>query len=381
MKKTCLAGLLSTLMLCNVAHAQNSVTLYGLIDEGFDFTTNSAGHRGYQMVSGDTVGSRFGLKGSEDLGDGLKAIFQLENGFNTNTGTLGQGGMMFGRQAFVGLSSAQYGTLTMGRQYDPTVDMWSGFTAAGNWEGDLGSHPYDNDNADWDYRIQNSVKYVSPTVAGFTGEAMYGFSNEAGGFADNRMYSAAVQYQMGPVAAAVAYLKSNNGGLNSSGALPSATTVFTAASQQDIDAGVSYKFGDKAAVSLAYSHVDVYNPTGNVYFATQPVAGTQDSWKFDNIEINGQYFFAHDFWLGAAYTFTRAHISTVTGSSDPDWNQLSLMLDYDLSARTSVYVQGAYQHADGKTGQDFDYANIVGSPGQSSTGNQMVYRVAMTHRF
>jgi predicted porin len=259
--------------------------------------------------------------------------------------------------------------------------MWSGFTAAGNWEGDLGAHPYDNDNADWDYRIQNSVKYVSPTMAGFTGEAMYGFSNEAGGFADNRMYSAALQYQMGSLSAALAYMKTNNGGANTGGASPSATVVFMGASQQNIDAGVSYKFADKAIVSLAYSHIDVYNPTFNAYFTTQPVAGTQDSWKFDNFEINGQYYFAHDFWLGAAYTFTRAHVSTVTGSSDPNWNQLSLMLDYDLSARTSVYVQGAYQHADGKTGQDFDYANILGSPSESSSGNQMVYRIAMMHRF
>jgi predicted porin len=381
MKKTCLAGLLSAVALCNVAHAQNSVTLYGIIDEGLDFTTNAGGNRSYQMVSGDTAGSRFGLKGSEDLGGGMKTIFQLENGFNTNTGTMGQGGLLFGRQAYVGLSSAQYGTFTMGRQYDPTIDMWSGYTAAGNWEGDLGSHPYDNDNADWDYRIQNSVKYVSPTVAGFTGEAMYGFSNEAGGFADNRMYSAAVHYQMGPLSAAVAYMKTNNGGSTGGGAAPSATVVFMGTSQQNIDAGVSYKFADKAIVSLAYSHVDIYNPTYNAYFATQPAAGTQDSWKFDNFEVNGQYFFAHDFWLGAAYTFTRAHVSTVTGSSDPNWNQVSLMLDYDLSARTSVYVQGAYQHADGKTGQDFDYANILGSPSQSSSCNQMVYRIAMMHRF
>jgi predicted porin len=195
------------------------------------------------------------------------------------------------------------------------------------------------------------------------------------------MYSAALQYQMGPLSAALAYLKNNNGGLTAGGASPSATVVFMGTSQQNIDAGVSYKFADKAVVSLAYSHVDLYNPTFNAFFATQPVAGTQDSWKFDNFEINGQYYFAHDFWLGAAYTFTRAHVSTVTGSSDPNWNQLSLMLDYDLSARTSVYVQGAYQHADGKTGQDFDYANILGSPSQSSSGNQMVYRIAMMHRF
>ncbi|SOF01806.1 Outer membrane protein (porin) [Burkholderia sp. OK233] len=382
MKRMVVAALsVSALGLSMQAQAQNSVTLYGLIDEGFDFTTNASGHHGYQMVSGDTVGSRWGLKGTEDLGGGLKAIFQLENGFNTNNGALGQGSLLFGRQAYVGLSSDHYGTLTMGRQYDPTIDMWSGFTAAGNWEGDLGSHPYDNDNADWDYRIQNSVKYVSPTFAGFSGEAMYGFSNQAGGFAQNRVYGAAAQYQMGPLAAAVAYMKTNNGGLTAGGAAPAATVVFAGKSQQNIDAGVSYKFGDKATVAFAYSHIDVYDPTSNAYFTNQPTAGSQKSWKFDNFEVNGQYFFQHDFWLGAAYAYTRAHVATVTGNSEPNWNQVSLMLDYDLSARTSVYVQGAYQHADGKTGQDFDVANIVGSPSQSSSSNQMVYRVAMTHRF
>jgi predicted porin len=155
MKKTLLAAVIPAIFLSTVAHAQSSVTLYGVIDEGFDFTTNGQGQRGYEMVSGDTEGSRWGVKGSEDLGSGLKAVFDLENGFNVNSGKLNQGGAEFGRQAFVGLSSTQYGTFTMGRQYDPTIDMWSGFTAAGNTMGDLAAHPYDNDNADWDYNIQN----------------------------------------------------------------------------------------------------------------------------------------------------------------------------------------------------------------------------------
>jgi predicted porin len=90
MKKTLLAAAIPAIFLSTVAHAQSSVTLYGLIDEGFDFTSNGQGHRGYEMVSGDTVGSRWGLKGSEDLGNGLKGIFLLENGFNTNNGQLVQ---------------------------------------------------------------------------------------------------------------------------------------------------------------------------------------------------------------------------------------------------------------------------------------------------
>ncbi len=75
MKRTLLAAAIPAILLSTAAHAQSSVTLYGLIDEGFDFTSNGAGHRGYEMVSGDTAGSRWGLKGSEDLGNGLKGIF------------------------------------------------------------------------------------------------------------------------------------------------------------------------------------------------------------------------------------------------------------------------------------------------------------------
>jgi predicted porin len=371
---------IGTMGLSLSSYAQSTVTLYGVIDEGFNFTTNADGHRGYQMVSGDDAGSRWGVKGSEDLGAGLKAIFQLESGFNTNTGSMGQDSRLFGRQAYVGFSSDQYGTLTLGRQYDPTIDMWSGFTSPGNWVGDFGAHPYDNDNSDWDFRIQNAVKYVSPTFAGITGEALYGFSNEAGGFAQNRVYSAALQYQTGALSAAVAYLREDAPGLNDSGAITTSETVFVASSQQNIDAGVSYKFNERFTASIAYSHVDVYDPTSNAYFVNQPAAG-QNSWKFDNVDVNGQYFFKPDLWLGAGYIYTHAHISSTAGSASANWHEIALMLDYDLSKRTSVYVQGAYQHATGSTGTDFDVANIIGSAAPSSGPNQMVYRVAMLHHF
>ena len=85
------------------AAAQSSVTLYGVIDQGINYTNNSGGNSLVEMASGHVQGSRFGLRGSEDLGGGTKAIFQLENGFSADTGRLGQGGRMFGRQAYVGL--------------------------------------------------------------------------------------------------------------------------------------------------------------------------------------------------------------------------------------------------------------------------------------
>ncbi|SAK60836.1 outer membrane protein (porin) [Caballeronia ptereochthonis] len=120
--------LLASAIICARAYpiaslAQSSVTLYGVIDEGFDYTNNVGGHSNELLASGFAQGSRWGLKGSEDLGGGNKAVFQLENGFDVNNGKLGQSGRMFGRQAYVGLSSSTLGTLTVGRQYDSVVNF------------------------------------------------------------------------------------------------------------------------------------------------------------------------------------------------------------------------------------------------------------------
>src|SRR5689334_13059243 len=116
MKKSLLA-LVALGAFAGAAHAQSTVTLYGISDEGFMFNNNAKGKHLYSMASGVMQGSRWGLRGTEDLGGGLKAVFVLENGFDVNTGALKQGGLEFGRQAYVGLSSG-FGTVTLGRQYD-----------------------------------------------------------------------------------------------------------------------------------------------------------------------------------------------------------------------------------------------------------------------
>ena len=382
MKKMVLAALA---VVAAPAMAQSSVTLYGLIDEGANFTNNADGHRAYQMSSGDTFGSRWGLKGGEDLGNGDRAIFVLENGFNVNTGKLQQDSSEFGRQAYVGLASKRYGTITLGRQYDTSVDSlgFSTVTATGSWSGDINAHPFDNDNLDWDFRVNNAVKYVSPTVGGLTGEAMYGFSKQAGGFASNRVWGATLNYQNRGLTAIASYLKLDNPGSAAGGAV-NHDDLFDAASQQNIDVGVSYRL-PKVLVGAAYSHVDVDGPTGNGWMSTVdlPNGGAWNAWKFDNLEINTQYYFTPSFWLGGAYTFTMAHLHSSMGDYAPKWHQIGLMLDYDLSKRTSLYVQGAYQHVvSAHTGTSFDYAQIVdASAGASSSQNQMVYRVGLIHQF
>src|SRR5271167_576576 len=111
----------------SVAHAQSSVTLYGTIDTAVAYFSNQKGTNGsggtFQMASGTLTGDNWGLKGNEDLGGGLSAVFNLQAGFNVNNGAAGQGDRMFGRTAMVGLDDKTYGTVTVGRQYDPLVDL------------------------------------------------------------------------------------------------------------------------------------------------------------------------------------------------------------------------------------------------------------------
>ena len=133
MKKTQLAAALGgVLAVCaaGAAQAQSNVTLYGVLDGGLSYVSNVGGSKNFGTADGLQSGNRWGLKGSEDLGGGLSAIFTLENGFNLTNGGLGQGSREFGRQAFVGLSSKSFGSLTIGRQYDSVVDFVSPITAA-----------------------------------------------------------------------------------------------------------------------------------------------------------------------------------------------------------------------------------------------------------
>ena len=110
MKKTLVMAAVAA-SFTSVAHAQSSVTLYGLLDAGVTYTSNVNGGKQFAVTSGNIDQSLFGLRGVEDLGGGLKAIFTLESGFNVGNGKYANDGSMFNRQSYVGLSS-QYGTVT-----------------------------------------------------------------------------------------------------------------------------------------------------------------------------------------------------------------------------------------------------------------------------
>ncbi|WP_133645930.1 porin [Paraburkholderia flava] len=164
------------------AQAQSSVTLYGRVDAGLEYMTGvptgvgangqatGSSHR-FRAESGDWGTSLWGLKGREDLGNGLAAVFHLEGSFNTMNGTMSPDGL-FDRYATVGIASQQFGTLLLGREL---------FISNGVWDFD----PFGQSNwssaslvrgRNW-LHSSNNISYQSPTFGGFDAFGQYALSN------------------------------------------------------------------------------------------------------------------------------------------------------------------------------------------------------------
>ena len=379
-KMVLIAGMLSGI--AGAAQAQSNVVIYGIVDLGLNFTNNAGGNRAYELQSGYPSGSRIGVKGKEDLGGGLSAVFQLENGFNADTGTLGQGGRLFGRQAFVGLSSNQLGTLTVGRQYDSVVDFLGPLTANGNWGGYLFSHPFDNDNTDNSFRINNAVKYTSADYGGFKFGGLVGLGETAGAQRTNMTYSLGAQYVNGPWAVAAAYMSNTLPGANATGSIAENDANFLAYQQRTAGAGINYTVGN-ATFGLVYSNTNFTNPLSSVYVGPiMPAQGSLNRLVFNNYELNAKYQLTPALSLAAMYTFTQGKFNTSEANFKPKWHTLGLMADYELSKRTDIYAQAVYQQVAGSdTGSVLDRAYIPGATDVSSAARQGMLRLGLRHKF
>jgi predicted porin len=396
MKKLALSTLSLALMgAAGVAHAQSSVTLYGVIDTSITYVhgNNGTGSNSWSMGSGNLSGSRWGMKGTEDLGSGLKALFQIEGGFNSSTGGLGQDGRIFGRQAFVGLQSDQYGTITLGRQYDPLVDLVQPVTAD-NYFGSVFATPGDVDNNDNSLRVSNAVKYTSAVYAGLQFEAMYGFGGIAGQTGSGQTWSAGAAYNNGPIGIAAGYFHASN---------PTPTAAFRpntwgGSSDPIFDGPINN--GYMSAKSIGIAQVAGQYVVGPV---TLGLGYSNAQYKSDGYSLftstqkynTGRAFAAFQatpaLLLGVGYSYTKAN-----GDTDAKYHQVSLGGDYSLSKRTDIYLVGAYQHASGTqrtvstntvngatvitTGTQTAQAQI-GSYSASGTSSQEMVAVGIRHKF
>lgn len=381
-----------------IAHAQSNVTLYGLVDAGLLYNNNIKG--GKLIGESSANSSRWGVTGNEDLGGGLKALFTLEGGFSLPTGGLSQGGLLFGRKAFLGLKSDDYGTLTFGRQYSVSNDATSSLASGADWAANglsYGTRASDVDNVDTTNRIQNAIKYQSPSLAGLNVGLLYSVGGQTGKLSNNEVADAGVSYVNGPMKLAASYMFTKDpyyatyGDLGNSSTPSSSATgavnnitnrIFggyaSASSQNILVAGGSYALGN-ATLAALYSNTQFrglgeINAVGS--FGTVYHGGTA---TFNSGELNLKYALTPTLTLGSAYIYTRNDgAGAYEGAS---YRQVNLGAIYAFSKRTSAYVNGFFESASGvdSTGKTA-VADLIGSS-YSSNKRQSAAIVGMTHRF
>lgn len=347
-------------MVATGAHAQSSVTLYGSIDEGITYTTNAQGH-GTATVGPVAVPDFFGLRGTEDIGGGSRAIFALQNGFRSNTGQGTIAGAAFSHFAWVGLSNSMLGTLTLGRQLDLAADALRVNSNGSIQYSFYLFHPANLDNLGIvGDSINNSVKYTTPTVNGFTASGIYGFADTT--TQSGRVVSADIVSGQGPLRVSAVYsnwrnhaipLVSGLGGASFLGQSLANGRTFTAREQEIAGLSAFYK---------ATRKFDLHGVLTQV-----------------NLSTNTQSARMRAVELGADYHVSTANTVAVGGYlswlSGTRYEELGIGDLYALSKRTVVYAQVTCQYADGNG----NAAMPLLAP--SDSRNQTAFRIGVHHFF
>ncbi|RDK09986.1 porin [Cupriavidus lacunae] len=344
MQKTILA--VAACCACGAVQAQSSVTLYGVADANVEYVNHvgappqasnnfnpGPANNVFRENSGGLSGSRWGLRGTEDLGGGLKSVFALEGGFNIDSGLAQQGGRLFGRQAFVGLQT-NYGQLIFGRQYTSLFSTVANFVPARfatQYEPAalITGFNYREDNtvkytgvfgpltamAHWTFGAGLTLPRTSPTAvtAGGNGEVPGEFRRDTG-------YGAALSYGAGLFRLGVGYDQWN-------------PTIGTGSGTYK-KAAVMANFGtDKANVSAGYRWGQNRDQNGALLL------------RDDFYWVGGNYKVLNDLTLTLEYNYQ--DVKSLAGSPNftNPW-QIAFIADYALSKRTDVYLTTAYaKHA------------------------------------
>ena len=343
------------------AFAQSSVSLYGVADAGVEWVNKAPGNGDSRVAlqSGNMSGSRWGLRGTEDLGGGLKGIFNLESGFNIDDGRSAQDNRLFGRAAYVGLQG-QWGQLTLGRQTNLLYD----FALQYDPMAIASRYSIASQDAALAGRADNAVKYIG-TFGGLTASALYSTRSDGQEVAGNnklgREWSAGLNYASGPFAIGAVYDQSN--GNTDNAAL--AGLVADIKTQRATVAG-TYAFGP-AKLYAGYRWLNT----------THPLAS-------ESLLRSNMY------WLGAGYQATPALTLTgtayyqnfkTTGAGNP-W-LFVVGGDYALSKRTDAYLNLAYAKNSSNAALPLGVNGIgdVFTSADGSTNNQMGAVVGIRHKF
>lgn len=349
MKKSLLAlAVLGTF--AGAASAQSSVTVYGIVDTGIAHIDNG-GDTINAMRSGSNNSSRIGFKGAEDLGNGLKATFVLENGINTDDGSAATASAAFSRVTYVGFEGG-FGKVRLGRQNTPikealsqidpfgTGGMVNAITYLGGSANGIGAIPE---------RSSNQIVYITPNFSGFSGELAYQFGEAAGDNTANRVWGAQLGYANGPLNVQFGYSDGNS----------TDTDVTPFVDESDLKIaliGATYDFG---AVKLhgAYSQKKLQSNNG----------GEDLKIKSGLIGVTVPF---------GASAIRAEYISNNDDRNDFDNNVVALSYTYSMSKRTMLYATYARVDNDNLSEQGFSGgADVVA--GENTSG----LAVGIQHKF
>lgn len=329
-----------------MAQSNANVTLYGVVDVGVEriggVAAGTAKENKVRVTGSSQQASRWGLRGSEDLGNGLKVVFQLESGFAPDTGTLMQNGRLFGRQATVGIAG-RWGQLNIGRQRNTLFDLHLAYAPMGYTSYGVVSA----DQAFFTQRADNSVKYTF-TRGPLTSNWMYSTGRDAlagtppgtqsevsGNSKIGRQMGANLTYAEGPLSVSLGYDRQNG---TTAGLAPETDTRLYAAAKYVVSKNTLYV--GMMRRNNDFPLVDTVNDLTWVGIR-RPIAGS---------------------FGVAAWAFQMKQRDT------PDKaNLVGASLYYDLSKRSQAYLNMAYITNDGASRQGVT-ASTPALPGGTQNG-------------
>lgn len=329
----------------SAASAQSSVVLYGIVDVNTSAATNqtTTGAKKISMESSGLSSGRWGFRGSEDLGNGLKANFNLESSLSADTGVAGN---LFDRKATVGLSG-DFGSFEAGRQTNLSYDTLSqvdpmNFAHPGtNANVNLGSlnnttlysaHGTSN-GVSSAARENNSIKYSAPAMfGGVVFSAMYGFGEKAGDTMASSYAGASATYSQNGMTAVFAYSQLRDAANNST--------------LRSYTGGGKFVVTPDLTVKVTYTENEV-NTTGR------------------NIGVMGAGF---DYAVSPAVTLTGGYYSTHrSGDLKAKADTFIGLAKYAFSKRTAAYASFTYVKAGTTQAKDTDLGLIIGANNRSAT--------------
>jgi len=367
MKKTLLAAALLA-GFAGAAQAETSVTLYGIVDIGVGYQqikglsgSGSDKASKFGLANGVQNGSRWGLRGSEDLGDGLRAVFTLESGFSSADGQSAQGSRLFGRQATLGLASNSWGQLDFGRQTNVASKFFGSIDpfAEGFNMANIGT-AFSSANTT---RYDNLVLYQTPVFGGFQAGAGYSFNIDDSnatqtGFqtdANQRGITTGLRYVNGPINVAAAYDQ-----INRSSRLGDSAANGTGDRIRSWLVGGTYDF-EVVKLALVYGQTrdgwiqasSITGPfSGSSLNAGQTLPGNLSTNIYrDGLKVSS-YLVGLSAPIGGATSIfgswqrldpnnDKYYVAADNGN-DKTTNVYSIGATYDLSKRTNLYAVASY---------------------------------------